>query len=301
MKTTISFSIIIPTYNRLNELKNCLESLKNQTYRNFEVIIIDDNSSEIVSENIYTANFSFRISIHRNQKNVGAAASRNIGIDNAQYIWIAFLDDDDTWIPDKLSILSTTIANNPEVDFIYHNSQIVMENEKTSYITKRESPNNYFERLLVKNIIGGTSMVAIKKTLFEKHGKFDESLRSIEDYELWLRLSKYFVPKYINNPMTLYLYKTGRKSLNKDIESNIISMNYINEKYKDDLKNLSKKQIKEKHEYEFSSLAHKLLLNYNRIQSSKYYFKAFILFFNLRFLFASVLSLVCPRLLFKLR
>jgi hypothetical protein len=106
---------------------------------------------------------------------------------------------------------------------------------------------------------------------------------------------------YINQPLTKYFYRTDCKSLNKDIESNLKSMAYIRNKYKDDIKKLSKKQMSEKYEYEFSSTAHRLLLNYNRTLSSKYYLKAFLVRLKVKFLIASIFSLLYPKLIFKLR
>lgn len=300
-ENNISFSVVIPSYNRPKEIIECLNSLKEQTYSNFQVVVIDDCSEIVVSEIVDTEAYPFKLRIHRNTKNMGAAASRNAGIDLSEYEWISFLDDDDIWKKDKLEIMNKNILKNPETNFIYHNTEIKLVNENTSYIANRELPSDFFKALLVKNIVGGTSMVSVKRSLFEKYGKFDEEMTSLEDYELWLRLAKHSRPLLIEQPLTLYLYRTGRSSVSKNVESNLVSIEYINRKYSGDYEKLNGNQLSEKHEWENSMIAHKFLLNYNILPASKYYFKAFLSRFRLKFLAASIISLTYPKLLFKLR
>ncbi|HAQ61115.1 TPA: hypothetical protein DCR49_03820 [Candidatus Delongbacteria bacterium] len=295
------FSVIIPTYNRPKELLNCLKSLSKQSFLNFEVIIIDDHSETEVSKSFLSENYPFRIVISRNEVNCGAALSRNKGIKLCKYEWIAFLDDDDIWRSDKLEIINSAIEKNPDLDFIYHNSRIRMINEKTEYVTKREVPADFFKSMLVKNIIGGTSMIVIGKSLTEKLGFFDKDLNALEDYELWLRFSKIFKPKYIDQPLTIYNYETSVKSVSKNIESNVKALNLIRKKYATDYKKLTQKEIRENKEWEYSMLAHKCLLNYQRINAMKFYFRAFSVNKRIKFLFTSIISLIYPKLIFKLR
>jgi len=211
------------------------------------------------------------------------------------------LDDDDEWEADKLESVADEIAKNPELDFVYHNSRIRMINEKTEYVTKREVPADFFRSMLVKNIIGGTSMITIKRSLIEKLGSFDENLNALEDYELWLRFSRIFTPKYIDQPLTIYYYKTSVKSISKNIDSNVKALNTIRKKYEKDYAKLSSKEISANKEWEYSMLAHKCLLNYQRINAMKFYFKAFSVNKRVKFLLTSIISLIYPKLLFKLR
>jgi len=105
MKTSrdsIFFSVIIPTFNRIESLRRSLDSLVNQTYRNFEVIVVDDYYTEPTSNFINVDSYNFGLTIIRNQKNLGPAGSRNKGILNSKFDWIAFLDDDDEWEKNKL-------------------------------------------------------------------------------------------------------------------------------------------------------------------------------------------------------
>lgn len=297
----VFFSVVIPSYNRLEELQYCLRSLEKQTYKYFEVIVIDDCSPSDISSFVDTDTFSFEINVYRNKENMGAAVSRNVGIDNAKYDWIAFLDDDDLWDNNKLFEISNEIIKNPEVNFIYHNAEVVMVNENSSYVTNKINPVNYFESMLIKNVIGGTPMVIVKKELFDKYGKFDNSIKSLEDYELWLRLSKHFESLFVDKALSICNYYTERSSVSKNIESNLNSIAYINQKYKSDYDNLNKYQLSQKFEWEHSMIAHKFLLNYNRISATKYYLKAFLIRYKVKFLVASILSLIYPKLLFKLR
>ena len=180
------FSIIVPSYNRKEEIPALLESLTKQTTYNFDVVIVDDCSKEPVE---VTQSYPFAVKVIRNETNQGAAESRNIGARNADNDWLLFLDDDDRFANDKCQKLADVIAEHTDVNFVYHPAKCEMVNEGFSYVTNPIEPQEIsVERILLANKIGGMPMIGVKKELFLKIGGLSTALRSLEDYDFLLKL-----------------------------------------------------------------------------------------------------------------
>ena len=172
-------SVIIPTHNRAESLRSAITSVLNQTYQDFEIIIIDDASKDNTREVI--AHFSdTRIKYIYNQLGKGDAGSRNIGIINSSGEYIALLDDDDEWLPEKLEMQTYLLDNGPsEVGGVY-TGRIPIEK-----VSGRILPiyNPKTTDLLKENCIT-TSSILIRKKCFEKYGLFDEGMPSCSDYDM---------------------------------------------------------------------------------------------------------------------
>tara|TARA_B100000401_G_C52802808_1_gene719466 strand:- start:1349 stop:2251 length:903 start_codon:yes stop_codon:yes gene_type:complete len=191
-KTNTLVSIVVPTYNHSIYLKRALESIINQTYENWEVIVIDNHSTDNTFEVV--ANFKNNRIKYLKVHNKGIIAiSRNIGIKSANGEWIAFLDSDDWWTRDKLEICIQSI--NEKVDFIYHDLEIIANNSRIfsrKKIKSRKLKKPVLIDLLTEgNAIGNSSVLVRKKFLDEING-IDESkeLVAAEDYNTWLRIAK---------------------------------------------------------------------------------------------------------------
>lgn len=189
----LKVSVIIPTFNRSVELKRCLESLASQTYKNFEVIVCDDGSTDNTME--VTFEFSSRLDIKYSFENNsgGPAKPRNRGIkissDDATII--AFLDSDDWWYPKKLEECVKYIK---EYDLVYHDLDMYRsENKKVGVVKGRKMKNPILEDLLIFGNGIPNSSVLIKKSLINIVGDFDEDKRLIatEDADYWIRVSQY--------------------------------------------------------------------------------------------------------------
>ena len=195
-------SVIIPTYNRADLLRKSIESVQNQTYEEWEIIIVDDCSTD-GTEQVVKEFGDFRIRYIRNEKNLGAGASRNKGVALARYDYIAFQDSDDVWRCGKLEKQMQYMMNYSEYDMVYcsflkHYSdgrEIIVPNKQ---IGNRQG--NMYTTLLINNVIS-TQTILIKKESFVLCGGFDEELRAIEDWDLVLRISEKsqvgFVPEVL--------------------------------------------------------------------------------------------------------
>lgn len=195
-------SVIIPTYNRADLLRKSIESVQNQTYEEWEIIIVDDCSTD-GTEQVVKEFGDFRIRYIRNEKNLGAGASRNKGVALARYDYIAFQDSDDVWRCGKLEKQMQYMMNHSEYDMVYcsflkHYSdgrEIIVPNKQ---IGNRQG--NMYTTLFINNVIS-TQTILIKKESFVLCGGFDEELRAIEDWDLVLRISQKsqvgFVPEVL--------------------------------------------------------------------------------------------------------
>ncbi len=236
MSQRMLFSVIIPTYNRSGRLKIALESLVNQTYKDFEVIVSDDGSTDNSKEIVES--FSNRLSIKYiwNENWGGPARPRNIGITQSTGEWICFLDSDDYWFPEKLKFCLPVLENS---DFIYHNFTVVGDHkpDKTQQFVCRQisNKNAYMDLLLNWNGIA-TSGAVVRRSVLEKTGLFDENkaLSVGEDFDLWLRIAK-FTNRFTFIRMKLGGYYLSSISLTKEIESCIKCDFFLLDRYKNDL------------------------------------------------------------------
>lgn len=200
-------SVIMPTYNRVDYLKKSVQSVLDQTFNDFEIIIINnysiDNTLNVISdfadERIKVINF----------KNDGIIAkSRNQGIMKSVGKYIAFLDDDDLWCKDKLEIQIKYLESHPEFDLAYSNAVIIDEhgNRKDLLINPREiKTGRTFFNILYNNSIA-TLTVLMKREIIETIGLLNEDplVRAAEDYDYWLRASLNYEFGYIDKPLALY-------------------------------------------------------------------------------------------------
>ena len=229
-------SVIIPTHNRAEFLHSAITSVLNQTFQDFEIIIIDDASNDHSREVI--ANFNdARIKVRHNQVSKGAAGSRNIAIMNSNCEYIAFLDDDDEWLPEKLKIQACLLDNSPpEVGGVCTGYFTI---EKSGRILSTVNPEMID---LSKGNPIATSSILLRRECFEKCGMFDESMLACSDYDMWIRMSKKFCFKIVKN--TLMKYYINENGLTFNYEKKVRSLEILLRKhenfFKKDYKGYSK-------------------------------------------------------------
>ncbi|MEE8432314.1 MAG: glycosyltransferase [Candidatus Desulfatibia sp.] len=193
-------SVIIPTYNRAAMLKEAVDSVLAQDYPNFELIVIDDGSTDSTPKILNTYQDDVTV-IRRN--NLGVSRARNAGIRAASGQFIAFLDSDDLWLPQKLSNQVEFFNLNPEA-LICQTEEIWIRNSVRVNPKKRHKKVSgmIFEPSLELCLVS-PSAVMMQRSLFETVGLFDESLPACEDYDLWLRISCRYPIHLIDTPLII--------------------------------------------------------------------------------------------------
>jgi len=198
MTEIINISVIIPTFNRKDLVTRAIESVVNQTLQPYELIVIDDGSTDGTSEIIKS---EFPQIKYIWQENTGISNARNLGIQNSKGNWIAFLDSDDEWLPKKLEYQFNAIQPNSEFQ-IFHTNEIWIRNGKR--VNPKNKHQKYgghiFEKCLPLCVISPSS-VLIKKDIFKKYGLFDTALPACEDYDMWLRICAFLPVYYLEEPL----------------------------------------------------------------------------------------------------
>lgn len=183
------FSVVIPTYNRAPLLKRCLKSLEEQSFKDFEVLVCDDGSTDETKSVVDSFASVLNIKYIWNENWGGPARPRNIGIANSSGQWVCFLDSDDWWYKGKLQ---KVFEYTEEYDFIYHDLDVYNTelNQKTNAVGFAGEKDFFLNLMLEGNFISNSS-VSIKKDVLDKVGCFSEDRRIIgsEDFDLWLSIS----------------------------------------------------------------------------------------------------------------
>jgi glycosyltransferase involved in cell wall biosynthesis len=225
-------SVIIPTHNRAHFLRGAIFSILNQTFQDVEIIVVDDASTDNTSEVVAAFNDE-RIRFLRHDTNKGGSAARNTGILASTCDYIAFLDDDDEWLPDKLrKQMEILRASPPEVGVVY--TGCVDVNRTTGKVNGQQIPTkrgNLSKKLLVANCVGGASSVLLKRKCLQKVGLFDESLPCSQDYDLWIRISNEFLFECVPEP--LFKYHIHENKISTNLEALTRGMEIMATKYRD--------------------------------------------------------------------
>jgi len=201
-------SVIIPTHNRPDRLRNALHSVLDQTERDIEIFVIDDGSADDAAADVVAACRDARVIYIRLPVSLGPAAARNAGIVRATASYIAFLDDDDEWLPEKLQTQIAVLQQSESHVGVVHTACITVDKIAGTIVTSR--PSGAFDPGSGRNVIT-LSSVLMRRICFERVGLFDEELFGPEDFDLWIRIAaESFTFKYVDQPLVRYcIYGDG--------------------------------------------------------------------------------------------
>lgn len=226
-------SVIITTYKRSPEiLFRAIESVINQTYKDTELIIVNDDPDTNISNDYVDSIISNRIEYQYvvNQTNRGACYSRNVGIDISNGEIIGFLDDDDTWDMYKIEKM-ISFFNNSKISLVYCDF-IIHDNNKKKYISFEKNFNSLYKDIYAFNCIGGCSIPLIRKKSLIEAGKFDEQFKSAQDLDLWIRILK--IGEAILVKEALVNYYVTSDAITSNLEKRLQGFDLLCEKYKHD-------------------------------------------------------------------
>lgn len=229
-------SVIIPTYNSANLIGRAIGSVLAQTYHNFEVIIVDDGSTDNTEEVVRELQEKDERIIYRKlEKNSGGAAKpKNIGIKIAKGDYIATLDADDEWFPEKLEkqldIFKESTKSN--LGFVGCFAKHIYEEDDVEFLFKIPRHEDVLRYILARDYMGSGSSMMYKSGVFSNAGVFDEALKSGQDTEMRIRLAQLYDFDFVEEPLITYYFHEENISSTLSIEKRMEDIEYIIEKHK---------------------------------------------------------------------
>jgi glycosyltransferase involved in cell wall biosynthesis len=236
------FSIVIPYYNKSAYIVRCIDSILSQTFTDYEVILVDDGSTDNGIDLISKKYGDFIKIFH--QDNQGVSAARNHGIQKAKYKYIALLDADDAWHPQYLESVNGVITTEKEVKIVgchYSRDLSFFENKHT--IPSYFKFENYFKKA-IRNTYFTSSSSVIEKSFFDENEGFNTNLKKGEDHDLWFRvLLNVGNSFYITNTLVYYSDEDTNQATQKKIALDYTLVGHINSIYKDVIKSNQNKDF----------------------------------------------------------
>lgn len=218
MKITPSISIVIPAYNSAKFLPEVIQSVLKQTYQNWELLVIDDGSTDNTAtlvNNYCQQDPRIRLI---SKKNGGVSSARNLGVELATSELIAFLDSDDLWLPDKLSVHIEYMNNHPEVGVSFARVELIdPQGKSTGKLTANLVDNLQPYTFFYTNPTVTTSNVVVRKSVFQSSGGFDKTIKYSEDIDLLFRIAFQSDWKIEGIDQTLIQYRLHSSGLSSDI------------------------------------------------------------------------------------
>jgi len=193
-------SVIIHTYNNEKFIAETVESVLSQTYKDYEIIVVDDGSVDGTREALMP--YMQKIRYHY-KENGGIASAKNAGINLSQSELVAFLDHDDLWVPDKLQLQMECFKENPLLGLVYAKYTSFRDGKELRTKPEKGYSGWIFKELLAKSFIQ-TSTVVVKKKCLNAVGPYDESFSLGDEYDMFLRISKKFQCGFVNKGLTRY-------------------------------------------------------------------------------------------------
>jgi len=194
----VKVSIIIPVYNGERYVSEAIDSVLNQTYKDFEIIVIDDGSKDNTPNILEKYGSKIK---WKSQENKGQASAINEGINMAKGKYIAYLDADDVCLPERFENQVKYLDDHYSVGLAYSDRHQINENGETQRIIKSQPPDNF---ILLQNDYIPRSTVMHKRKCLDEVGLFDESVTGNDDWDMWIRMSEKFEMGYIGKPLVKY-------------------------------------------------------------------------------------------------
>jgi glycosyltransferase involved in cell wall biosynthesis len=277
-----------------------------QTLLPAELVVVDDGSTPPVSLEGLAVPEGLALRLIRNARPSGPARARNTGIAAARGAWIAFLDDDDAFRPDKIATVAAALERMEDsADLLYHPAEIVMVNEGVRYTSRPRAADTacaMYRELLVRNVVGGTPMVVARKASLRALGGFDASLGALEDYELWLRLARHGARFcLLPQALTRCHYTTAKASVSKSPAAGLDTFSRIARKYREDLDALPPAARAAHREWILEIVLFRAILKLERFEVMKLSLALLLRFLRLKHAAVAAASLLGPRTIIRLR
>ncbi len=264
-------SVIIPTHNRANLLKRAIRSIQNQTLPVNEIIIVSDGSTDNTKDVVSAMQKrDSRIKFISYYPGRNGNYARNRGLESATGTYIAFLDDDDEWLPQKTEKQMKLFEEDSSIGLVYGAQNCIYVDCNLKYVTKPSWKGNLSERIFIHNDIGTPSQVIIKKSLLDQVGNFDLNLRALQDYDLWIRCCQNAKISFIKEPCINYYNEASTNQVSANTDRYIEARRYIAKKYENIIKTFSAAQQKKIRAIVEIRIAQRCLRNGDKKKARKY-------------------------------
>ena len=193
-----NISVVIPTYNRRQTIGRSIDSVLNQTLFPSEIIVVDDGSTDGTSDYIQSNFPSIRL---LQQPNKGVSAARNKGVRCADANWIALLDSDDEWFPQKLEKQVMTLSQNPDIKFCHTEEIWIRNGVRVNQMKKHQKYGGHIFNKCLDMCRISPSSVLFHRSILDDVGYFDKDQKVCEDYDLWLRITANYTILFLDRPL----------------------------------------------------------------------------------------------------
>ena len=193
-----NISVVIPTYNRRQTIGRSIDSVLNQTLFPSEIIVVDDGSTDGTSDYIQSNFPSIRL---LQQPNKGVSSARNMGIRSSNSDWVALLDSDDEWFPQKLEKQVMTLSQSPDIKFCHTEEIWIRNGVRVNQMKKHQKYGGHIFYKCLDMCRISPSSVLFHQSILDDVGYFDKDLKVCEDYDLWLRITAKFPVLYIDESL----------------------------------------------------------------------------------------------------
>lgn len=289
-------SAIITTHNRANLLSRAINSVLNQTYQDIEIIVVSDGSTDEtdkVMEGYINNPMINYISYHPAK---GGNYARNTGIKVAKGEFIAFLDDDDEWLPEKIEKQLEVMKANENIGLVYTGTNVIYVDEGIEYPSIRYKCGDLSKEILFANYIGSTTTVMLRQSILDGNICFDENLKALQDYDLWIRICQTTDIGVVSKPLVNYYNYKGNKQISFNTKKYEEAFSYIHTKYQNLINNLQKREILRILANERNSLGDRAMRNGAPKIARAYYLEAVKHRIEVKF----ILSYICTFTSYKL-
>lgn len=298
----VTISAVIPTHRRPDLLRRAIDSVLEQTYLAHEIIVVDDACCEKTKALINSYSYPSLIYVG-NEDGSGAASSRNLGVKNATGEYVAFLDDDDIWLPTKLEKQADMIKLQ-KLDVCFSRLLVKYENSDICYSTSTVNVSDPHVEILMENYIGATISAVVLRSLFDSIGGFDLNFKAREEYDLWIRLiHSGAAVGVVEEPLAIsFRSLENRARISLNVSNYVSAIALLNKKHGSLVEEvLSSQQRLERKKRQYDFIAAQAVSIGLKKDAVYYYFKSLQIRPSVKSLVGLLVSFVSPKILIKLR
>lgn len=268
-------SVIIPTHNRADILPRAIKSIQDQTRPVDEIIVVSDGSTDNTEEVVRKlADKDSRIRLIAYHPGHNGNYARNKGLEAATGEFIAFLDDDDEWLPKKTELQMRIFEREPDVGLVYASQNCIYSDTGITYQTQPMYRGDLSKRIFIRGEMGTPSQVMVRRSVLDQTGPFDLELGALQDYDLWIRCCLVTKVDFVPEPCIKYYNSTSTNQVSANTEKYIHARLYIREKYRNEIAKFGKEFEKKIDTLVENRIAERCLRNGQRKDARSHALKA---------------------------